>query len=43
MAQGKTLRNLLQKHLRRDNLDPEIRQLVEVTLVPWGREIIGVE
>lgn len=42
-AQGKNLRNLLKKHLRRDNLDSEIRQLVEQTLVPWRREILGVK
>jgi hypothetical protein len=43
VARGKNLRNLLQEHLRRDNLDPEIRHLVEETLVPWHREILGVE
>ena len=42
VAQGKALRKLLQKHLRRDNLDTEIRQLVEETLVLWRREILGV-
>lgn len=43
VARGKNLRKLLQKHLRRDNLDPEIRQIIEETLVPWRREIFGVE
>lgn len=41
IAQGKNLRHLLQKHLRRDNLDPEIRELVEKTLIPWRRRILG--
>jgi len=41
VAQGGSLRHLLQKHLRRDNLDPEIRELVEKTLIPWRRQILG--
>ena len=41
VARGKNLRHLLQKHLRRDNLDPEIRDLVEKTLIPWRRQILG--
>jgi len=40
-ARGKSLRHLLQKHLKRDNLDPEIRKLVEKTLMPWRRQILG--
>lgn len=42
VARGKNLRELLRKHLRRDNLDPEIRWLLEETLVPWRKEILGV-
>jgi len=41
-AQGINLRNLLRKHLRRDNLDPEICMLVEEILIPWRKEILGV-
>jgi len=41
VAHGNRLRGLLQEHLRRDNLDPEIRRMVEKTLVPWRREILG--
>ncbi len=42
VARGNNLRKLLQKHLRRDNLDPEIRMLVEEILIPWRKEILGV-
>lgn len=41
VVRGNNLRKLLQKHLRRDNLDKEIRQIVERILVPWCREIRG--
>lgn len=43
LAQGKTLRKLLRKHLRRDNIDPEMCRLVEEILVPWRKKILGVE
>ncbi len=42
VAQGKNLRHLLRKHLRRDSIDPEISGLVEKTLVPWCKQILGV-
>ena len=39
---GEKLRRLLAKHLTKDNLDPEVRQLVEQTLLVWRGEILGV-
>lgn len=41
VAHGNNLRKLLQEPLSRDNLDKEIRQIVEEILVPWCREILG--
>jgi hypothetical protein len=43
VVRGRNLRNLLRKHLKRDNLDPEIRKLVEEKIIPWHKEILGVE
>lgn len=42
VARGKNLRDLLHKHLRHDNLDAEIRQLIEETLVSQRKKILGV-
>ena len=41
LVKGNNLRKLLKKHLRRDNLDPEICQLVDRKLVPLARKIRG--
>lgn len=39
---GKNLRQLLLKHLtQKDQLDDEIRSIVEKTLIPWKKEIWG--
>lgn len=39
---GVYLRKLLATHLiDKNQLDPEIRELVENTLIPWGKEILG--
>ena len=35
------LRKLLGEHLSKDNLDPEIKDLVEKTLIPWRKDILG--
>lgn len=41
VAHRNNLRKLLQESLSRDNLDKEIRQMVEDILVPWCSEILG--
>lgn len=41
LVKGNNLRKLLKKHLTRDNLDPEIKRLVERKLVPMARQIRG--
>jgi hypothetical protein len=38
---GERLRRLLAKHLTKENLELEVRELVEGTLLVWAREIIG--
>ena len=38
---GKTLRQLMQKHVSRDNLHPELKRLVEERLIPWRTKIVG--
>lgn len=39
---GKYLRRLLTENVTsKDQLDPEIRKLIEDTLIPWKREILG--
>lgn len=43
VIRGKYLRELLYRHLTRDNLDSEISSLVEETLIPWRKDILGVE
>lgn len=43
VARGKNLRKLLQKYLTRTNLNEEIRQLVEQTLIPWRNDILGID
>lgn len=43
VPKGKYLRQLLNEHLKdKDDLDDEIRQIVEGTLIKWKNEIIGV-
>ena len=42
VPRGNRLRELLGKHLTtRDDLDEEVRTLVEKTLVPWARQVRG--
>lgn len=43
VVRGKNLRKLLQKYLTRNNLNNEIRQLVEQTLIPWRKDILGID
>ncbi len=43
VPRGKYLRQLLATHLSRDNLDDELRGLVERQLVAWRNEIIGAD
>lgn len=39
---GKYLRRLLKEHMTSKNqLDPEIKELIEGTLIPWKKEILG--
>jgi len=42
VPRGNYLRELLRKHLStREDLDPEVRAVIEDTLLPWAREIRG--
>lgn len=38
---GTYLRELLQKHLSKGNLDSELKELIEKKLIPWRNEILG--
>ncbi|MFX0210180.1 MAG: ATP-dependent endonuclease [Candidatus Hodarchaeota archaeon] len=38
---GSNLQKLLQEHLSKENLDPEIKKIVENTLIPWRDDILG--
>lgn len=42
VPKGKYLRNLLKENLiSKDELDKEIREIVEKKLIPWKKEILG--
>ena len=42
VPKGKSLARLLVEHLtNKDELDAEIRKIIEETLIPWKREILG--
>jgi hypothetical protein len=41
LPQGAALRTLVEKHLTLDNLDPEIKGIIEGRLLGWAREIRG--
>lgn len=43
IPRGKTLRQLIQQHVSRDNLHPELKQLVEERLIRWRNQIVGVD
>lgn len=41
IPRGSSLRSLLQKHLTKENLDSEIKTIVEKILVPWAKTLRG--
>jgi len=44
VPKGNYLRNLLKENLNsKDELDEEIREIVEKKLIPWKKEILGEE
>jgi len=42
VLRGKYLQKLLPKHLNKDNLDDEVKKLIEKTLIPWKNDILGI-
>jgi len=42
VPRGSNLKKLLQEHLSKKNLDPEIKKIVEKILIPWRDDIFGV-
>lgn len=41
VPRGSNLQKLLQEHLFKKNLDPEIKEIVENKLIPWRNDILG--
>lgn len=41
VPRGNNLRKLLQKYMSKENLDHEIKELVEKKLIPWRDDILG--
>jgi len=41
VPRGSNLQKLLQEHLSKENLDHEIKEVVEKTLIPWRDDILG--
>jgi len=41
VPRGSNLQKLLQEHLSKQNLDPEIKEIVENKLIPWRDDILG--
>lgn len=42
VPRGSNLQKLLQEHLSKENLDPEIKDIVENKLIPWCNDILGI-
>ena len=41
VPRGTNLQKLLQEHLYKENLDPELKGLIEEKLIPWRDDILG--
>ncbi len=42
VPRGSNLKKLIREHLSKKNLDPEIKKIVEKTLIPWRNDILGI-